>query len=459
MQMRALRSAGVVVAVFAAAAGLAQLPSVRAAGAGPALILILGMLALWATGVIAEYVTAMIFFTAAILLHIAAPEVIFSGFSSAAFWLIFPGLFIGVAVNQTGLGDRLARRLIRFFPQSYVGAVTGNAVLGVVMAFIMPSAMGRILLLLPIFSALAERLGYPRGGKGYVGVVLSGIFGTFYPAVTILPANIPNVVLIGAVEAMHLPVPDFAGYLLLHFPVMGILKTILTTAIVALIYRSGRTAPAAEAAENLPPMSPAEWRLTLILAAALALWCTDSLHHISPAWVGMLAGIACLLPGVGVLAPQSIQKINVASLFYIAAIVGVGSLVNTSGIGRLLADGLLDLLPLQPGSPARNFALLGTISTLTGILASQPGIPAVLTPLAQEFANASGFPVTTVLMTQVLGFSTVMVTFQAPALVVAVQALDLPMREANRLNFVLAMSSVLLLWPLDYAWWSFLGVF
>ena len=195
--MRVRRYGGwlVVAGVAAVSVALSRLEAVRDIGAGPALILILTMLALWATGVIAEYLTAMVFFTAAILLGIASPEVTFSGFSSTAFWLIFPGLFIGVAVNQTGLGDRLARRLLARFPKSYVGVVFGNALLGVAMAFIMPSAMGRILLLLPIFAAIATRLGYQPRTRPYVGVVLSGIFGTFFPAVTILPANVPNVVI------------------------------------------------------------------------------------------------------------------------------------------------------------------------------------------------------------------------------------------------------------------------
>jgi len=457
MRGRMVTSLAVVAAVVAAALGLAGLPAVRAAGAGPALVLVLTMLALWATGVIAEYLTAMIFFTAAILLHIATPEAAFSGFASSAFWLIFSGLFVGIAVNETGLGDRLARRLLRVFPTSYAGVVAGNAVLGVVMAFIMPSATGRILLLLPIFSAIAERLGHERGGKGYVGVVLSGLFATFFPAFAILPANVPNVVLIGATESLGLPLPDFGGYLLLHFPVLGLLRVVLISVLVIALYRAAPTAPPREEAP-LPPMTAAEWRLGVILAVALVLWCTDRLHGISPAWVGMMAGIACLLPGVGVVGPEVIRKINTASLLYIAAIIGVGTLVSVSGIGRLAADGLLGLLPLQPDSPGRNFGLLSALAALTGVISSQPGIPAVLTPLARDFAAASGLPVSTVLMTQVVGFSTVLVSFQAPAMAVAVQAMGLPTREANRLCLIVALASVVLLWPLDYVWWRLLGV-
>jgi di/tricarboxylate transporter len=66
------------------------------------------ILSLWATGLIAEYITALIFFTGAMLLAIAPPGIFFSGFSSGAFWLIFGGLILGVGINVTGLGTRIA---------------------------------------------------------------------------------------------------------------------------------------------------------------------------------------------------------------------------------------------------------------------------------------------------------------------------------------------------------------
>mgnify|MGYP003346625559 CR=1 FL=1 len=50
-------------------------------------------------------------------------------------------------------------------------------------------------------------------------------------------------------------------------------------------------------------MSGEEKRLALILALALLLWMTDSLHGLRAGWVALAAGLACLLPRVGVLPP------------------------------------------------------------------------------------------------------------------------------------------------------------
>ena len=63
---------------------------------------------LLATVALPEFLTALIFFFLCIVLAVAPPEVVFSGFYSGAIWLVFGGLMIGVAIETTGLGARVA---------------------------------------------------------------------------------------------------------------------------------------------------------------------------------------------------------------------------------------------------------------------------------------------------------------------------------------------------------------
>lgn len=66
---------------------------------------------LWATSLLPEFITALIFFSVAMVAKIAPPEVIFGGFASSAFWLVFSGFVLGIAIRKTGLADRAARAL------------------------------------------------------------------------------------------------------------------------------------------------------------------------------------------------------------------------------------------------------------------------------------------------------------------------------------------------------------
>ena len=120
---------------------------------------------LWALGAVPEYVTALLFFLLAMVLVIAPPQVVFSGFASATMWLVLGGLFIAEAVTVTGLGRRFAGILFDRYTFSYTGLVTAIAVAATALAFFMPATVGRTLLLVPIVAALAERVGFTHGDR------------------------------------------------------------------------------------------------------------------------------------------------------------------------------------------------------------------------------------------------------------------------------------------------------
>ena len=65
-------------------------------------------IALWAFSRLPEYLTALLFFGGAMALAAAPREVVFSGFASAAFWLVLSGYVLGLALKYTGLADRMA---------------------------------------------------------------------------------------------------------------------------------------------------------------------------------------------------------------------------------------------------------------------------------------------------------------------------------------------------------------
>ena len=90
---------------------------------------------------------------------------------------IFGGLVMGVAISTTGLGERIARTLAPIFGHSYLGVITGVTLVGVTLGFLMPSSMGRAVLLMPIALLLARRFGFEPGSRGFIGVVLAAAFG------------------------------------------------------------------------------------------------------------------------------------------------------------------------------------------------------------------------------------------------------------------------------------------
>lgn len=453
--------------------------------------LAVGAIGLWVTAAIPEYLTALLFFLLAVLLRAAPPTTVFSGFHSATFWLVFGGLCMGAAMQHTGLGARMARGLLARTGTGYAALVCGLVAVGVLLSFVMPSSMGRIALLMPLAVSLAGAAGHGPGSSQRTGIVLAALFGALQPAFAILPANVPNMILAGSAESLFDHTLTYGRYLLLHFPVLGLLKAVAIAVVVLRLYpapaaedASGvtsdawadeqaphadtlRTAsPAAEAAtptaavSQATPASPAERRLMVVLAVAVGLWATDALHHVSPAWISLGAAVLCLWPPLGLTGKQAITRdMSMAPLLFVAGIMGLGAMVAASGAGHLLMRTLLDALPLVPGESARNFTVLTVYAMVTGLLTTLPGIPAVLTPLAGDLAAASGFSLEAVLMTQIVAVSSMFLPYQSPPLVVAMQLGSVPSGHMTRTCLLLAAINILVLLPLDYLWWLWLGVF
>ena len=421
-------------------------------------------LGLFAGGLFPEHVTAVLYFLIAMLFTVAPASVIFSGFHSAAFWLVFGGLVISVAVGETGLGARIAHAIAARLRPSYLTIIVGLAVMGLATTFLIPSGMGRIVVFVPLVMAVADRFGFVEGTRGRTGILITFSFCAIFPGFTILPANVPNVVLMGGIESQYGVYLSYAEYMLLHFPVLGFLKCVIIVMLVWLLYRETPRQHVVERQEDrsllLPPTSlgNAERRLAAIVGAALLLWIFDFLHHISPGWIALGAAFLCLMPGAGVLPPAAFAtKINFTPMFTTAGILGIAGLVAHSGIGEYLGQAMLETADLSPGDQGKTLISLVAASVGVGLAATVVGIPAVMIPLAGGVSEATGMSLNVVLMTQAVAYSTVILPYQLPPLLVAAQVTGLGLAVTSRFCLLLAVITMVVLLPLDFLWWSMLG--
>lgn len=420
--------------------------------------IVLITLGLWATGIVPGYVASTFFFTALLLLNLAPPTVVFSGFTSTAMWLIVTGFVIGAAITHSGLGVRIGAIAQPHLSKSYPMLIGGLMLIGALMGFIMPSSMGRAAVLVPVGMALADVLGLAKGSKGRTGVAVVIAFGTNMPSFAILPSNIPNIVMSGVAErtwGLHF---GYADYLLLHYPVLGIVKGIAIVLLVLLYFPAKLTLTPPAPAPTAPHAARRQALLLGVLLITVALWATDQLHGINAAWIGLATTLVLMVPQFGFVPPPVFKgAIDFGMLLFVSGALALGAVVTSTGLGPVIAQHVVSALPLEDGHRFLNFLSLSTLGIVTSVFTTMAGLPAVLGPMAQDLAKATGFSIEAVMMTQVIGFSTVFFPYQIGPLIVAMGLAGESTRPLLKMTLSLVVLTFLVFIPLDYLWWHLLG--
>jgi di/tricarboxylate transporter len=189
------------------------------------------------------------------------------------------------------------------------------------------------------------------------------------------------------------------------------------------------------------------------------MWATDVLHGIKPGWIALAAGIACLLPRVGVMPVTAFNEVRLGPYFYVGATLGLGLVIQKTGLSDGLGSVLHGVLPLEAGSDFSNFVMLSLLTTFAGLFTTNPAQPAVLAPLAETFAQATGWPLKSVLMVIGIGFTTFLLPYQVPPAMVGLQVGALRVKTMLRLALPLAAFSLIAVLPLQYLWWRVIGYF
>ena len=445
----------------------------EANGAPPEMARVAGLLVFtvgfWAFSVLPEAITALTFLLGAVVLTGMPSSTVFSGYTTAAFWLVFSGAILGSCTARTGLTPWLAGRYLgpAVRGQRYTRQVAAVLGFAVALALVLPSVFGRVVILVPLVLALAESLGHPAKSRASNGLVLVACIGTFIVPISFLPANLPNIVIAGSLETLYGITPGFTSYLLLHFPVLGVIKGIALVAIVSRLHapRPGEVLPPAaeQPAEGTLPdanLPDAGRRMRIVLLITLALWMTDSLHGLPAAWIALGAALVCLLP---VMKITSLQELPLQSIFpvvlFAGAVLSIGPVMTASGAGAALSGLMVDRLPLETASDFTALAMLAGLAVAMGLATTIPVAPAVTAPLFGDIAERVGWSIEAVGMSQVIGYATPLLPYQLPPILVAAAMAGIPLREAARILLLTALVTTPLVLPAAWAWWQLLGWF
>jgi di/tricarboxylate transporter len=383
-------------------------------------------------------------------------DVVYSSLYVSAIWMAFGCFVLGVAVTHCGLTDRLAQWVIVRSGTSYVSLIIGLVLIGFLLSFLVPTAVARIFLLLPIIIALADKLGYHAHSRGRTGLLFAGIIGTLVPSYAILPATVSGIVLQGSAEKLFSIEFSYGDYFIANFPALALPATIVAILLlICLFHERPSVQPATKPASSLN--SREVWTL-LIGAAAVIMWASDQIHRLPVTWIALAAATACLLPVIGPLRDVSVFRFMRARTWVLLiGVMGAVTLFNMTGLGETVSAYVVDWLALSRAASGSNYAVLVLLAMIVSVVVTSQAAPAVFATLAKDMGLATGWPIEGILMAQVAAWVFLVLPYAIPALLIGLRACGLRYRHVMSFAVLYFVIGALAILPLQFWWLHQLG--
>ncbi len=288
----------------------------------------------------------------------AALALALSGFSNSAVALVGASCFIAAAMSATGLDKRIALLVLSRDDARVGHIVIGAMVVGILLAFIVPSTTARVACMVPIMMGfiLAFNLEKTSRFAGLLMIITAQTSSIWN--VGIKTAAAQNMVAAGFIEKQLKAQISWLDWFIAAAPFAAIL-TVLLYFIMTRMMRpemeeiaGGRDSIATQLAA-LGRTSVNEWKLLAIVLTLLGFWGTEKLLHNFDTSSTTVAAVALmLLPRLGVMDWKTSQK---GFPWGTVMLFAVGISLGTALLQTKAAGWLANLIVLHLGPQAARF--------------------------------------------------------------------------------------------------------
>ena len=346
----------------------------------------------WITGVLPEFVTAVIMAVLFVVVAGISVSATFSTFASSTWWLLLSAFTLGVGMKTSGLMRRIALAIVRKFPRTFRCQVIAQLVTGTVLGPLIPSLAVKGAMLAPLAMSIGDELGYERQGKRATGLFAAMLVGIRTVAPTIVSASVTGYALMATLPADVQEQFNMASWFVAALPWLVVVLALNYFLIMGMYGRGEASAcdavedspsdtvgapgnaqsleqsslrcgtrfvGAAECADSkqdeaessvaepsrggtdlndnqsipdgLGPLSAVEKRMLAIILMTVVLWATEPFHHISAMAVGLAALVFMFVLKV-IDVPAFKSGVNWTSLLFIGIALGLGSVFAEAGL-------------------------------------------------------------------------------------------------------------------------------
>lgn len=310
---------------------------------------------LWAFDLVQYAIVAIVLPILYIVFGVSDAATALSGWLSTSGWITLGGLLFGTAFMRCGLAKRLAYKMISRTAGDFKGIVVVLTLTCLIITPLIPSVMGKIVLMAPIAIELCNALGLKKGNKTASALIMVVFFALWSPKMAFPTASTDAILATSIlVDQCHYDI-TWLGWAK-DMLVPALLWTAASVCLVFLLKPEKVRLDKQESLQRyraLGPMSAGEKRLSVMMAVVVVMLATESLHGINPAYVLVIAAAVCFIPRLGVLEAADFGKTNLSVVFFLAGAVSIGAVASRLGITDEVVQAIQPSLDGQS-----NFALV-----------------------------------------------------------------------------------------------------
>ena len=411
----------------------------------------------WATEVLPIAVTGL----AGVVLLVAVgavPDVGVGlyGFAQPVCYFLIGILTLGLAVQQSGLAERMAVYLIRLAGGSPGKLYLQMLVSFAALTFALPSASTRGVIMVHVYERVMAHWRVAQDAPLNKAVMMAMGSLNRLGSTALLAGGITPVVASSLLG-------DFSWtrwFVLMAIPFYSLL--VVGGIVLYVYYRSGFKLEDGAVTQMLStgPMTGAEKKAGIIALGTALLWFTDFAHGLHPAVPALIAMTVILLPGIGLLSWRDFERdLAWSNFFVIATSLSLAHAVVSSGAAAWFADALVGNVGGLTDSPL--LLMLGLAVASVGVRIMTPNITgylAFMIPIAMSTGLSLGLnPLVCGMAVVVIGDALVFYPAGSTSSVFVYQRANISSPQVFRFGIVMSVVAVAVLFAIVLPYWNLIG--
>lgn len=297
-----------------------------------------------------------------VILNVAPPAEIFALWESSLIYMVIGAYLIAGAVENSGLGERIAYYFIIKYVSGYKSIIYSIFALTFILAILIPHPWPRAFLIMSVMKTIIDSTSISDNDASKIGF-------------TVFAASVPiSRIFLTADSTVNIMAVEFSGVniswfdWLIRMGVPAILASILTLILILILFKPEKNISIdkniiQKKLDNLGKLSTREIRVIIWMTIAVILWLTDSIHGIELGWITLLISMIMSFPIIGeVIDIHEWRKVPMPILLFLTAAVAIGKIGGLTGMNNWIANLIL------PESVPVNIYLLAIMISVISIL-------------------------------------------------------------------------------------------